>query len=96
MIDYVLSLTSDELYKKYAFNIAKYYHENYNGTGYPENLKGNMIPLEAQISAICINYNNIKKKNSNAFDFVLNKSNTMFSPEIIESFKKVLEAFEMI
>lgn len=96
MIAYVLSLTSDELYKKYALNIAKYYHENYNGTGYPENLKGNAIPLEAQIAAICINYNNIKKKNGNATDFILNKSNTMFSPEIIESFKKVLEAFNVI
>ena len=62
MLNYVLSLTSDALYKKYANNITKFYHENYNGTGYPNNLKGDNIPLEAQIAAICINYNNLSKK----------------------------------
>ncbi|PLV55730.1 HD domain-containing phosphohydrolase [Thermotoga sp. SG1] len=32
-----------------ARNIALYHHENYNGTGYPFGLKGDEIPIEAQI-----------------------------------------------
>ncbi len=34
---------------KVALNIAKYHHENYDGSGYPEGLKGEEIPLEARI-----------------------------------------------
>lgn len=96
MIEYVLSLTSDELYKKYALNIAKYYHENYNGTGYPKNLKEDEIPIESQIAAVCITYNNLKKKNVNAISFVIEKSGVMFNPKLIESLKKVKERFEII
>lgn len=34
-------------------NIIKYHHEKYNGKGYPKGLKGEAIPLEARIFAIC-------------------------------------------
>ena len=33
-------------------NIAEYHHEAVNGTGYPNGLKGNEIPLEARIVAV--------------------------------------------
>ena len=95
MLNYVLSLTSDALYKKYANNITKFYHENYNGTGYPNNLKGDNIPLEAQIAAICINYNNLSKKSKeNAKDLIISKKGSMFNPKLIESFSKIAENFE--
>lgn len=32
--------------------IIKYHHENFDGTGYPENLKGNIIPLGSRIIAV--------------------------------------------
>ena len=32
--------------------IVKYHHEYYDGTGYPEGLKGNQIPVEARIVAV--------------------------------------------
>lgn len=35
-----------------AHNIIRYHHERYNGTGYPEGLKGEAIPLEARIVAV--------------------------------------------
>lgn len=35
-----------------AINIAKYHHERWNGTGYPEKLKGKEIPLCARI--VCL------------------------------------------
>lgn len=90
MLNYVLSLTQDELYKKYAQNITKYYHENYNGSGYPFGLKENQIPLEVRIASVCINYNNLLKKYGNrAFDIIVSKENVSFSPDIISSFKKI-------
>ncbi len=35
-----------------ARDIALYHHEHYDGTGYPYGLKGEEIPLEAQIVAL--------------------------------------------
>lgn len=39
-------------YADVAYNIAKYHHERWDGTGYPERLKGEEIPLEARIMAL--------------------------------------------
>ncbi|NOZ92628.1 MAG: HD domain-containing protein [Dictyoglomi bacterium] len=35
-----------------TLNVVKYHHEKWDGTGYPEGLKGEEIPLEARIFAI--------------------------------------------
>ena len=90
IINYILSLTSDSLYKSYAVNISKYYHENYDGTGYPLGIKEDKMPVEAQIAKICIMYNNLKEKNS-AKDYVLNKKGTLFDPKIVDSFIKIID-----
>ena len=39
-------------YADVAYNIARYHHERWDGTGYPEKLKGEEIPLEARIMAL--------------------------------------------
>ena len=90
VINYVLSLTSDELYKSYALNIASYYHENYNGSGYPKGLKENDIPIEAQIASICINYVNLLGRGKEAINLIVSKSGVMFNPKLILCFKSVI------
>lgn len=35
-----------------AVNVAHYHHEKYDGTGYPERLRGEEIPIEARIMAL--------------------------------------------
>lgn len=47
-----LSGLEDECFMKVATNIAKYHHEKWNGTGYPEGLTGESIPIEARIMAL--------------------------------------------
>lgn len=97
MIEYLLSLSSDALYKEYAINIAKYYHENYDGSGYPEGLSQDNIPLESQIASVCIMYNNLKRKGSDKVkDIIASKSGVMFNPKIIESFIKAADSFENV
>lgn len=39
-------------YLKEALNLATYHHEKWDGTGYPEGLSGDAIPLSARIMAV--------------------------------------------
>jgi putative two-component system response regulator len=38
---------------KLAHQVALYHHEKWDGTGYPTGLKGEEIPIESRIAAIC-------------------------------------------
>lgn len=97
MINYVLSLISDAKLKDYANDIATHYHENFDGTGYPNKLLGEDIPISAQIAAVAITYNNLRKKNiPNIDDTIISKSGTMFNPKIVGSFMKVMSAFKEV
>lgn len=93
MTSYVLGLISDMKYKDYAINIAKYYHENYDGSGYPNALQKDSIPLEAQVASLAVMYNNLKKKNSNPKDIIISKSNSIFNPKIVDAFIKGSDEF---
>ncbi|MGN1350455.1 MAG: HD-GYP domain-containing protein [Anaerovoracaceae bacterium] len=39
-------------FQKIAYEVARHHHEKWNGTGYPDGLKGEAIPLHARIMAI--------------------------------------------
>ncbi len=43
-------------------NIAHYHHEKFDGSGYPEQLRGEQIPLEARIYALCDAYDAIRTR----------------------------------
>lgn len=40
-------------YSEFILETVKYHHENYDGSGYPDNLKGDMIPFGARIMRVC-------------------------------------------
>ena len=44
-----IKLFKNEQIYKYALEIAKYHHERYDGSGYPEGIKGEDIPISAQV-----------------------------------------------
>ncbi len=58
----ILKDTDDENFKKIAENVAHYHHERMDGSGYPEGLKGEEIPLEARIMAIADVYDALVSK----------------------------------
>ena len=40
-------------YSDFILNSIRYHHENYDGSGYPENLSGEDIPIGARILRVC-------------------------------------------
>lgn len=47
-----LSYYADEKIVKFAYEICRWHHERYDGRGYPDGLKGDDIPISAQIVSI--------------------------------------------
>ena len=58
----VLKDTDDADFRRIAENVAHYHHERWDGSGYPEGLKGEAIPIEARIMAIADVYDALVSK----------------------------------
>ncbi|MBR3449096.1 MAG: HD domain-containing protein [Oscillospiraceae bacterium] len=52
MLRKILNEVDDEDFVRITLNIAHYHHEHFDGTGYPEHLVGEDIPVEARIMAL--------------------------------------------
>lgn len=58
----ILKGTDDVEFHHIAENVAHYHHERWDGSGYPEGLKGEEIPLEARIMAVADVYDALVSK----------------------------------
>lgn len=96
-----LDRMSDREYLQYAYNICRYHHERWDGKGYPDGLKGESIPVYAQVVGIADCYDALttdrvyKKALSPevAFNMILNGECGSFSPKLLECFKNVRVTF---
>ena len=94
----IYSLENKE-YADVAYNIAKYHHERYDGTGYPEKLKGEDIPLEARIMALADVYDalisdRVYKKaypKEMAIQIIQEGSGTQFDPLLASLFIECIQ-----
>ncbi|MBI5309054.1 MAG: HD domain-containing protein [Planctomycetes bacterium] len=85
-------------------NICAYHHEKYDGKGYLEGLKGQEIPLEARIFALCDTYDAIRSKRSykdaltheEAVRRIESDSGKHFDPDIVDAFSKIENEFAQI
>jgi len=81
---------------KTVHNVVRYHHENWNGTGYPEGLNGEKIPLEARLTSVIDVFEALTHSRSykgawsyeKAMSFILDNSGIKFDPEIIDVFEK--------
>ncbi len=103
MLSY-LDSTVDQEYMKYAYNICRYHHERWDGTGYPEGLAGEDIPLCAQVVGLTDCYDALTSKraykdafsHSQAVNMILGGECGTFSPKLMECFKNVAHRFEVL
>lgn len=47
------AILKEQGYEEYVLDAVLYHHENWDGTGYPNNLKADQIPLAARILRVC-------------------------------------------
>lgn len=95
-------------YLQMGADIALNHHERWDGSGYPNKIKGEAIPLAARIMTICDVYDALRSKRpyKSAFDhahaievIVKGDGRTLpahFDPLILETFKQARESFREI
>lgn len=74
-------------------NIAEYHHEAVDGSGYPNGLKGNEIPIEARISAVADVFDALTSRrsykapwsNEDAFTMLRQMSNSKLDRDCVEA-----------
>jgi len=82
--------------------IIEHHHENWDGTGYPNNKKGAEIPVTSQIVLIVdsyfamIQYRPYRKayNSDEAVAEIKSQANKKYSPEIVEAFSYAIEEFK--
>ena len=94
IVENVLSEVDDLEFKKIAINVAHYHHEKWDGSGYPDHLQGQEIPLEARIMALADVFDALVSKRcykdsfsyDKAFQIIEESLGTHFDPELGKKF----------
>ncbi|MEY3219879.1 MAG: hypothetical protein RIT27_1236 [Pseudomonadota bacterium] len=93
----ILSGNSSELLQT-AASLARSHHERWDGSGYPDALKGEEIPLVARIVAICDVFDALLSRRpykepwtaQATIDYIIEESGKHFDPNIIKIFEEKL------
>lgn len=94
----------DERYASIGYDICRYHHEKYDGKGYPCGLKGDEIPIAAQLVSVAdcydalVNERCYKKPFSKekAFEMITGGECGAFSPKLMDCFRKQKKNFERL
>lgn len=90
IVSSVLENIDDQDFKNIAINVAHYHHEKWNGQGYPTNISGEQIPLEARIMALADVFDALVSKRcykdsfsyDKAFGIIEESLGSHFDPEL--------------
>ncbi|MGM0379677.1 MAG: HD domain-containing phosphohydrolase [Bacillota bacterium] len=101
---YGYDILKDKKELSMAAQIALSHHENYDGTGYPYQISGKDIPLEAHITSLSDVYDALRSKrpykepwsHEKTIKEIYSLSGTKFDPELVEKFKTVEDKFKSI
>jgi HD-GYP domain-containing protein (c-di-GMP phosphodiesterase class II) len=87
-----------------ASDVARHHHERCDGTGYPDRLAGNAIPLAARLLAIADVYDALRSRrvykgelpHAEAMRLMLEVSPSQFDPALLQAFQRRADAFDRI
>lgn len=94
----------DKVYLHYCYDICRFHHERWDGRGYPDGLKGDEIPVCAQIVSIADVYDALTSdrvykpaySHEEAVQMILHGECGTFSEQMISCFQQVSDIFKEI
>ncbi len=97
-------LPQESSFLRYAREIAYGHHEKWDGSGYPESLKGDEIPLAARLMAVADVYDALISRrvykppfpHEKAVAIIAEGRGNHFDPDIADAFQKINEEFRSI
>lgn len=89
----ILENSDDEDIKALAENVAHYHHERMDGSGYPEGLSGDAIPIEARIMAVADVYDALVSKRVYKDSMPFEKADAIMMESFGKHFDKRLEKY---
>ena len=97
MIKGRLDIKNDRL-AKYSYEISRWHHERYDGSGYPDHLKGDEIPLSAQAVGLADAFDALISKRAykesysinEALLMIKNKECGVFNPLLVTTLEEIL------
>lgn len=99
-----VELMQNEEYFQYSYDICRHHHERYDGSGYPDHLKGENIPIAAQVVSVADVYDALVSKRcykdaygkEEAFHMIINGECGVFSPKLLNCLTLAREDFERL
>lgn len=96
-------VVADEVLKNieeldYIRNIIRHHHEKYDGTGYPDNLQGEEIPLAARVVSVADAFDAMTSDRpyrkalyfKDALDILVNEKGRQFDPRVVDALVKYI------
>lgn len=98
------SLDSQDNFLKIARDIAFYHHEKWDGTGYPQGLAKEEIPVSARLMAIVDVYDALISRrpykepmsHEQAYSIITDGKGTHFDPEAVQAFEDIQDTVAQI
>lgn len=92
------------LFLEEAETIARFHHEKWDGTGYPLGLKGDKIPLAAQLMALADVFDAVTAPRvyketwtmEQAMKMIIQQKGKHFAPDVVGAFEVEKEAFKRV
>lgn len=97
-----LPMRENEPLIKIGCDICRWHHERYDGSGYPDGLKGDEIPIAAQVTALADVYDALRSSrvykppysHEEAIHMIMNGECGVFNPILLECLSEISDTLE--